>query len=123
MLAIENLIEEKVIHKSFGTGIIRSVDDKYLEVDFPERNKKSKFSYPSCFNGFLTLENGQKQAEVQKDLEQWKIESGVVQKEKLRCQYEKTMQEIRARKIAAGEKKLRAMQKAREYRFHRSGVK
>ena len=115
-MKIEELLEETVVHKLFGTGIIRCVDDKYLEIDFPERGKKSKFVYPSCFDGFLILKNEVKREEMLKDLEQWKIENGVVQKEELRHRYEKTMQEIRARQIAAEEKKLKAVQRAMEHR-------
>ena len=53
---------------------------------------------------------------MQKDLEQWKIESGAFQKEELRHRYEKTMQEIRERRTAAGEKKLKAAQMVMEHR-------
>ena len=123
MLETKNLVEETVVHKLFGTGFIRSVDDKYLEVDFPKKNRKSKFVYPLCFNGFLMLENEGKQAEVQRDLEQWKIESGAARKEELRHQSEKTMREIRARQAAAEEKKLRAAQRAMEHRSIYNGVK
>lgn len=123
MLKIENLVEETVVHKSFGTGIIRCVDDKYLEVDFLKKNKKSKFVYPSCFNGFLMLKNEEKQKEVQRDLEQWEAESGAAWKEELRHRSEKTMQEIRVRQAAVEEKKLRAAQRAMEHRSAYNGVK
>ena len=116
MLEIEKLVKEIVVHKLFGTGIITNVEDKYLEIDFPEKNRKSKFAYPSCFNGFLTLKNEERQEEVQKDLEQWKIESGAFQKEELRNRYEKTMQEIRERRTAAEERKLKAAQTVMEHR-------
>lgn len=49
---IKNLISETVIHKSFGKGVIQNVYKEYLEVDFPERDKRSKFMYPSCFTFF-----------------------------------------------------------------------
>ncbi len=123
MLETENLLEETVVHKLFGAGIIRSAADKYLEVDFPKKNKRSKFVYPLCFNGFLMLENEGKRAEVQKDLEQWKAESGAVRKEILRRRSEKTMQEIEARKAAAKEKKLREARRAMEYRSAYNGAK
>ena len=123
MLEIEKLVEETVVHKSFGTGIIKEVDGKYLKIDFPEKNKKSTFAYPLCFDGFLMLENEEKQAEMQKDLEQWKIESGVVHKEELWRQYEKTRQEIRARQAAVKEKKLRAAQRVMEHRSTFNSVK
>ena len=115
-MEIEKLVEETVAHKSFGAGIIKEVDGKYLKIDFPEKNKKSIFAYPLCFDGFLMLENEEKQTEMQKDLEQWKIKSGAVHKEELWRQYEKTRQEIRARQVTVEEKKLRAAQRVMEHR-------
>lgn len=113
---LEKLVNQTVIHKNFGSGIIRSVDEKYLEVDFTEREKISKFSYPSCFHGFLTLEDGYLQTEIDAVIEVWKQESGAVQKEELRHRYEKTMQGIEARRLAAEEKKLKSAQRAMEHR-------
>lgn len=40
----ESLIGETVVHKVFGEGVIKAAYDKYLEVEFPERKKQSKFS-------------------------------------------------------------------------------
>ena len=108
--------EVLVIHKSFGKGIIRSVDEKYLEVDFMEKGKASKFSYPSCFNGFLSMEDNELQPEISSAVEVWKVESGAAQKEELRHQYEKTMQGIEARRLAAEDKKMKAAQRAMEHR-------
>lgn len=118
MLAIEKLVNQVVVHKSFGKGIIRSVDEKHLEVEFIEKNKISKFAYPSCFRGFLLLENHELQSEIQAVVETWEVESGTIQKEELKHQYEKTMQGIKARQIAAKEKKLKAAQRAMEQRLN-----
>ncbi|MGN0386290.1 MAG: hypothetical protein ACI4EX_10455 [Lachnospiraceae bacterium] len=123
MIEADKLINRTVIHKSFGKGIIRSVDEKYLEVDFSERGKVSKFVYPSCFYGFLTLEECNLQAEIDAVVEIWKQESGVEKKEELRHQYEKTMQSIEARRLAAEEKKLKAAQRAMEHRTTYGDVK
>ncbi|MGN1176628.1 MAG: hypothetical protein ACI4S1_14345 [Roseburia sp.] len=120
---LEKLVNQTVAHKSFGKGIIRSVDEKYLEVDFTEKGKVSKFPYPSCFHGFLTLEDSNLQTEIGEIIEVWKQESGVVQKEALRHQYEKTIQGIEARRLAAEEKKLKAAQRAMEHRSTYSNVK
>lgn len=46
-----------------------------------------------------------------------------MQKEALRHQYEKTIQGIEARRLAAGEKKLKAAQRAMEHRSTYSNVK
>lgn len=113
---LEKLVNRTVIHKSFGKGIIRSVDGKYLEVDFMEKGKVSKFPYPSCFNGFLTMEDYELQLEISSVVEVWKVESGAIQKEELRRRYEKTMQGIEARRLAVEDKKLKAAQRAMEHR-------
>lgn len=113
---LEKLVNRTVIHKSYGKGIIRSVDEKYLQVDFVEKGKESKFPYPSCFNGFLTMEDYEMQPEISSAVEVWKVESGAVQKEELRHQYEKTIQGIEARRLAAEDKKLKAAQRAMEHR-------
>lgn len=113
---LEKLVNQTVIHKSFGKGIIRSVDEKYLEVDFIEKGKVSKFPYPGCFHGFLTIEDSSLQTEIEAVVEGWKQESGVMQKEELRHQCERTMQSIEARRLAAEEKKLKAARRAMEHR-------
>lgn len=113
---LEKLVNQTVIHKSFGKGIICSVDGKYLEVDFTEIEKISKFAYPSCFNGFLTIEDGSLQQEIETVVEVWKQESGAAQKEELMKQYEKTLKGIKARRLAAEEKKMKAAQRAMEHR-------
>lgn len=113
---LEKLVNQTVIHKSFGKGIIRSVDEKYLEVDFAEKGKVSKFPYPGCFYGFLTIEDSSLQPEIEAVVEGWKQDSGVVQKEELKKQYEKTIQSIEARRLAAEKKKLGAAQRAMEQR-------
>lgn len=116
MIAEEQLINQIVIHKVFGEGIVHSVDEQHMEVFFADKNKVSKFAYPSCFDGFLKLRNNSLQEEVGKEVESWRQESGTVKKEELRHQYEKTIQGIEARRIAAEEKKLKAAQKIMEHR-------
>lgn len=113
---INKLLDEVVIHKTFGRGVISSIDDKYVIVEFKEINKISKFGYPAGFDGFLSIENREKQEEMEKELEVWREESGVIQKKELRNQYEKTVQAIEARRLAAEEKRLRAAQRFTEHR-------
>jgi len=72
--------------------------------------------YLSCFDGYAKLENKAKQRRVQADLEKWKTESGATQKEELRREYEKTQQEIRERRDAAEERKIKAAKRAMEHR-------
>lgn len=123
MIEADKLINQTVIHKSFGKGIICSVDEKYLVVDFRKKCKLSKFAYPLCFHGFLILEDSQLQLEVEKAVEVWKQESGIVQKEELKRQYEKTMQGIEARRIATEEKRLKTSRRAMGYNFISDNVK
>lgn len=111
-LDLEKLVNQSVIHKSFGKGIIQNIDEKYLEVNFGDKEKVSRFVYPSCFYNFLIIENEVLQEEINSVIEVWKQESGVLQKEELKLQYDKTIQGIEARKLAAEEKKMRAAQRS-----------
>lgn len=120
MITAEQLVDQVVVHKIFGEGIVHSVNGTHLEVHFVEKSKVSKFAYPSCFEGFLILQNSSLQSEVEKDIEVWRQESGAVQKEALRHQYEMTLQGIEARRIALEEKKLKAAQKIMEHRSSHS---
>lgn len=36
---LEKLVNQTVIHQFYGKGIIRNVDEKYLEVDFKGKGK------------------------------------------------------------------------------------
>ena len=45
----------KVKHKAFGEGIVQSITDGYIEVDFSGQVKK--FMFPKAFEGFLTTED------------------------------------------------------------------
>lgn len=53
------LINEHVKHKTFGAGEITSFDGQYVTIQFPY--KTSRFTYPSAFEVFLTLDNENKQ--------------------------------------------------------------
>ena len=55
--------------------------------------------------------------EIEAVVEDWKQDRGVIQKEKLRKQYEKNMRSIEARRLAAEEKRLKAAQRAMGHRF------
>lgn len=111
-MEIKDLIGARVVHKLFGEGIIENAHDRYLEVAFLEKNKKSRFSYPSCFNGFLELKTEEKIREVEIELEAWRIESGEENREELKRQYWKTQMGILARRDEAEERKLKAAQRS-----------
>lgn len=109
---IKDLIGVAVKHKIFGQGVVEDTHENYIEVIFQQKGKKSKFSYPSCFQGFLELIADERKADVEADLVVWRIESGAEEKEALKQQYIKTQQAIEVRKLAAEEKKLRAAQRS-----------
>ena len=111
-MEIKELIGETVVHKIFGQGIVEDAHDNYIEVFFSQKGKKSKFSYPSCFQGYLTLLEEEKKADVEADLVIWRVESGAEQKEELKQQYLKTQQAIMERREAAERKKLLAAQRS-----------
>lgn len=122
MVETEKIINQLVTHKDFGVGVIRNADDKYLEVDFTNKRKVSTFAYPSCFYSFLVLEDSDLQTEINVLVEEWKQESGIVQKEELKHQYEKTVQGIKGRRLAAEDKKRKAAQKVMEHRLAYNSV-
>lgn len=107
----KDLVGVTVKHKMFGQGVVESVNDNHIEIAFIQESKKCKFSYPSCFQGYLELTSDEKRADIEADLENWRIESGAEQKEVLKEQYIKTQKSIIARRAAAEEKKLRAAQR------------
>ncbi len=111
----KKLVNQTVMHKTLGNGIIRSADEEHLEIYFTEKGKISKFSYPSCFYGFLTVEDNSLQPEIETVVEAWKQKGDIVHKEELKKRYEKTIHDIETRRLAAEEKKLKAAQKAIEH--------
>lgn len=112
-MEIKDLIGVAVAHKIYGQGIVEDTHDNYIEVFFSQKGKKSKFSYPSCFQGFLKLVTNEKKADVEADLVVWRIESGAEQKEELKQQYLRTQQAIIERHEMAERKKVLAAQRSR----------
>lgn len=119
----EKLINLTVIHKIFGKGIIRCADEKYIEVDFVEKNILGKFAYPSCFQTFLTLEDTKLHEEMKEVVETWKIENGIDKKEEIWRRHEKTVKGIKDRQLAVAERKLKAAQRAMSHRTAYNSVK
>jgi len=125
-MEIKDLVGAAVAHKIFGQGIVEDAHDNYIEVFFSQKGKKSKFSYPSCFQGFLTLLEEEKKADIEADLVIWRVESGAEQKEELKQQYLKTQQAIMERREAAERKKLLAAQRSMnrsQYNFQKNNGK
>lgn len=61
----ENLIGKKVLHKTFGAGIIKTFDNDYVYIEFNDCTVK-KFQFPKAFGGFLKADD--------EDVQRW-IES------------------------------------------------
>ena len=62
-MLLENL---EVLHKSFGKGIVTSVNGRYFTVKFESVQKT--FVYPDIFEKFLTLSDGSISDEILADL-------------------------------------------------------
>lgn len=58
----ENLIGKKVLHKTFGAGIIKTFDNDYVYIEFNNCTVK-KFQFPKAFEGFLKA--------VDEDAQRW----------------------------------------------------
>lgn len=111
------MLNQAVKHRAFGGGIVQNVDEQHITVIFDKDKTSRVFAYPSCFDGFLSVENAKLQEQVLSALGAWKQESGAEQKEALRLSYEKTVRGIEARRITAEEKKMKAARKAMEHRI------
>ncbi len=106
-----------VIHKTFGKGVVLDFDGSYLEVDFEEAGKKCKFQFPSCFYGYLRLEDDEMKKVIEPVVERWKEENEIDRKEELKLKHQKTMQEIEERRQEVERKKHRAALRNAEHKF------
>ena len=106
-----------VIHKTFGKGVVLDFDGSYLEVDFEEAGKKCKFQFPSCFYGYLRLEDDEMKKVIEPVVERWKEENEIDRKEELKLKHQKTMQEIEERRQETERKKHRAALRNAEHKF------
>ena len=99
---MEELINKRVIHKSWGTGVITDASGKTVTVDFNGNLKK--FIYPDAFKRFLVFEENNLQEKTDNLLEeknnrqaaakeaeerQRRIEQKLQQLERLRMEKEK----------------------------------
>ena len=71
------MINMKVKHKAFGDGIVISIEDSYILIEFPQGVKK--FAYPDAFDGYLTVEDEDINQCIQQEIENIKK----IEKEKL----------------------------------------
>ena len=114
---MEDLLNEVVIHKTFGKGKIQVVKEGYIQVQF-EKGKTSKFLVPSCFDKFLTMADKKKQEAICEEVENWKLENGIYEKEALQQRTQDAMERIKARELAREQRrKEKADKEALKSRF------
>ena len=59
-------VDLQVKHKTFGIGVITSINGKYITVKFDGCEKN--FVYPDAFEKFLTLADGSVSEDIEADL-------------------------------------------------------
>lgn len=97
-----NLINKKVVHKTFGKGNVVNYDDSYVNIDFESGIKK--FIFPDVFGKYITLIDERTANLVEKKIEKREEE---LRKEELRLQEERALEEERQR-ILEEEKRMRS---------------
>ena len=109
-MADKDLINEKVIHKIYGEGVIIKNENGYIDVEF-KKGYKSKFATPSCFDKFLKFKDEEKQQEMLEDVAKWKGENGILEKEKIHQKTIATQAGIQRRQE---EREIRRLERAKE---------
>ena len=109
-MKISELIDEKIVHKVYGQGTIKSIEDEYLNATF-ENGKESKFSFPSCFDKFIQLADSEKCKEIQQFVNKWKYENGIFEQEMIHKMTAETQAGIKRREE---ERERRRLERARE---------
>lgn len=66
-----DLLDLKVKHKVFGTGVITGVSGNYLTIKFAV--KESKFVYPDAFEKFIVADDASIQAEIMEEINDIKL--------------------------------------------------
>lgn len=61
------LVGQSVTHKAFGEGSVVRQDERHVFVEFADGSTR-QFPYPGAFAQFLTLADGQLQAQVEKEI-------------------------------------------------------
>lgn len=89
------LVGQYVKHSSFGEGIVRSISDRFITIQFMQGDKK--FLYPDAFLNFLKLKDEEKQKEMN-TRNMIKSEQDRVEKERERKNQQKRLK-LRTMKI------------------------
>ena len=111
-----DIINEKVLHRIFGEGTIKELNEKgIMLITFGDTEKK--FLYPSSFESFLRFKNENIQKEVEKEIqiqkqeEQEKQRRETEEKER-KAQKEKELKEKVQAYIKENEKAKRKAERA-----------
>lgn len=68
---ITDLLNTRVRHKTFGTGVITCISDNYLTIKFAL--KETKFLFPDAFEKFIIADDTIVQAEITKEINDKKL--------------------------------------------------
>ncbi|MEG1930236.1 MAG: hypothetical protein RR131_03765 [Anaerovorax sp.] len=63
-----NLINEEVVHSTFGRGHVKSLENGRIAIEFAEEIGPKSFQYPAAFECYLKMCNPELQGMVEKDL-------------------------------------------------------
>ena len=74
-----DLLDIKVKHKVFGTGVITGVSGNYLTIKFAA--KESKFVYPDAFEKFIVADDASIQAKIVEEINNIKLAAEAQRKE------------------------------------------
>ena len=85
-----NLVNEKVIHNTFGQGNVLNYDDSYIKINFESGTKR--FIFPDAFGTYITLVNETAASVIRKKLRKQEEKR---KKEALRLKKERALQEKR----------------------------
>lgn len=120
-MKISDLIDEKIVHKVYGKGSIKSIKDDHVIASF-DNGKEGKFSFPLCFDKFIRIEAKEKQQEVQLFLDKWKKDNGIFEQEKMRKKTAVTREGIKKRaEERAARRALREKEAAERSRMFLGG--
>lgn len=116
----DNLIGEKIIHRSFGSGIITSCEGKRMRITFAQGEEKV-FLFPDSFEKIIQMENPELQERIKNDMGQRKLESGesgrmssgtiarvIEEHNRWQKEYREKLEQIRLRKV----------QQQKEFKLH-----
>jgi hypothetical protein len=88
-----DLIDKKVVHKSFGEGNIIDQDEKFITISFKTENKK--FIYPDAFGKFLKLEDRDAASSLKKVITKIELEQEKQEKEQQEAREQKILEQQR----------------------------